>query len=333
MTEPSSKVEIAAEPDQSDGNTHLREVVNSILARRIVPFLGAGANLCDEREVKWEPTNPQRLPSGKELSEYISKQFTQEDNTEPSIAELTKVSQYADTVYGRGPLDDEMRPLFTPLFPPTSLHSFLASLPAQWRRITSTHTNDPVRKHLLIVTTNYDGLMERAFAVAGEPFHVVTYMANQDRHVFLHQPPNGPEREIANGTANEYSGLDQDDAPIILKVHGSTENDNFVITEDDYIDYLSFGDISLALPASLKTQLTKSSFLFLGYALHDWNLRAFLRRIWRAQHKKLYASWAVMAECSKFERLYWESHKVHVLKTDLCRYVTGLEALLATAGD
>ena len=48
---------------------------------------------------------------------------------------------------------------------------------------------------------------------------------------------------------------------------------NFVITEDDYIDYLVTPELSAVVPVALAAKLRRSHFLFLGYEMADWNLR------------------------------------------------------------
>ena len=49
----------------------------------------------------------------------------------------------------------------------------------------------------LIVTTNYDDLMERAFRETGEEFDLVAYgRARQQRGKFWHLPPDGEARII-----------------------------------------------------------------------------------------------------------------------------------------
>lgn len=323
----------------TEPDLQLLAVRNSILAGRVVPFLGAGANLCGADAEPWLAGQGTRLPSGKELSVHIANLFSYRDRESDELkTDLAKVAQYAETTSGRGALDEQLQPLFEPLFPATSLHRFLAELPARCHAAGIPKTRDPVRKRFLIVTTNYDDVLERAFRTARKAVHVLTYLSNQDMPLFVHQPPTGPSKPIMSG--NNYEELDRDTHPVILKVHGSVDRDrsedkkgeNFVITEDDYIDYLSFGDIASALPADLNAQLNESNFLFLGYALQDWNLRAFLKRIWREQKKKNFKSWAVMKDCSDFEHQYWTENKVQIQRTDLEHYIARLDNLLIEAG-
>ena len=83
---------------------------------------------------------------------------------------------------------------------------------------------------------------------------------------------------------------------MILKLHGAIDRrdfkqDSYVITEDSYIDYLVGGDLGADIPVSLLERMADSHFLFLGYSMHDWNLRVILNRIWGGQQLDL-KSWA-----------------------------------------
>src|SRR6266849_5540375 len=85
--------------------------------------------------------------------------------------------------------------------------------------------------------------------------------------------------------------------PVILKIHGavdmqSADLDSYVITEDDYIEYLAQPELQSFLPVSVHERLKSSHILFMGYALRDWNLRVVLRRIWDTR-KLTWKSWAV----------------------------------------
>lgn len=313
-----------------DPDTHLRAVGTSILAGRVVPFLGAGANLCGAGKEVWDIDSP-RLPNSLELIEHIATTLPYPPDKIPDLkTNLARVSQYADLIYGRGRLDVELRPVFSGEISPTPLHTFLATLPNRYRQARRPKTDrlaHEFKKHLLIVTTNYDDVMATAFREAGEDFHEITYRSKDNVPAFEHKAPNGVSTTIRNGTT--YDRLDDDDHPIILKVHGSVEGDNFVITEDDYIKYLAHGDIAQALPRSLNAQLNQSHFLFLGYGLHDWNLRAFLYRIRRDQRDQNFASWAVMNKSSEFEELYWKKKEVAILRMELDEYVLQLEAFFS----
>jgi len=72
---------------------------------------------------------------------------------------------------GSGPLYDELHTLLDADYPPTALHQFFAALPAVLR------DKGYRLPYQLIVATNYDDVLERAFTAAGEPFDLVCYIA------------------------------------------------------------------------------------------------------------------------------------------------------------
>jgi hypothetical protein len=116
---------------------------------------------------------------------------------------------------------------------------------------------------------------------------------------------------------------------VILKLHGQVDRgpdrawESFVVTEDDYIDYLARTDVAGAVPVALAAKLRRSHFLFIGYTMADWNLRVILNRLWSDQPLS-YRSWAVQAEPMPLEREFWRRRDVEVLELPLDRYVDTL---------
>jgi hypothetical protein len=345
---------------QDPSDAHYQMVVNSITNSRLIPFLGAGANLCDRPDEKTQFEQGQYLPNGVELAEYLAKKFGC-----PSSGDLARVTQYIDSMGGgTGALYQALRVLFDADYPPTLLHKFLAVLP----RVLRTSGLPP--QYQLIVTTNYDDVLERTFYAAREEFDLVSYAAEGvhqgkflhwayafkpksqreifqneaqfeaavqqerqefDEHFWRHWPPKVEPRQI--DTPNEYTDLTLEQRPVILKIHGAVDRitppdfeqrlDSFVITEDNYIDYMSRADISSLVPANLKVKLLRSNFLFLGYSLRDWNLRVFLRRIWGAQALK-WNSWAIQLKPEDLDQVLWMRRNVLILNAPLKTYITEL---------
>src|SRR4051794_37993695 len=105
---------------------HYFLVSDAFAAGEVVPFLGAGANMCDRPdETPWEAGR--FLPSGAELAETLAERsrYPANDN-----ADLLRVSQYVAAVLGERQLYKSLRAVFDVDYPPNSLHAFLASLPA-----------------------------------------------------------------------------------------------------------------------------------------------------------------------------------------------------------
>jgi hypothetical protein len=127
--------------------------------------------------------------------------------------------------------------------------------------------------------------------------------------------------------------LSPDERTVILKLHGAVDRqdpqgDSYVITEDDYIEFLARTDLSRLLPITLAAKLRRSHLLFLGYSLGDWNLRVLLHRIWGDQ-KLRYQSWSVQLGPNELEQRFWAARGVEILDERLEEYTAGLERALA----
>jgi SIR2-like protein len=299
---------------------HYQAVVRALLGGRLTPFLGAGANLCGRAPLeKWQPGDKQ-LPSGGELAGHLAATFDYPHSEQRD--DLVRISQYIAIMDGPAPLRDKLHELFDADYPPTALHHFLAELPALLR------TSGRLPRFQMIVTTNYDDALERAFAAADEPYDLVSYMTAESYHGrFVHWPPGETEGRVIDNP-QEYIDLAPEHRTVILKIHGLVDRltpdwhwDSFVITEDHYIDYLTRTDISRFLPPKLIDRFKRSNFLFLGYSMRDWNLRAILQRIWQEQRGEGYQNWAVLLDPEKIDRESWERRNVHVLEVPLDEYI------------
>jgi SIR2-like protein len=293
-----------------------------ITAGEVVPFLGSGANLCDRPdEEPWEPGR--WLPNGAELAQALAERsrYPAQDSHD-----LLRVSQYVDAILGEKQLYRYLRAIFDVDYPPNSLHSFLATLPALLRERGS--------PQMLVITTNYDDLLERALDERGEAYDLVWYEAKHGSlgGKFLHRAPAG--KPVAIERPNKYTKLSLNERMVILKLHGAVDRldekgDSYVITEDNYIDYLSLGDIGGQIPVTLRERMADSHFLFLGYSMRDWNLRVILNRIWGAQELDL-KSWAIQREpedlaAKKIEETLWRARgDVDLLYVPLREYVAQL---------
>jgi SIR2-like domain len=300
---------------------HCRTVVRQLVRGEVVPLLGAGANLCDRPEgVRWEPGR--YLPTGAELAEYLADDL---DYPLQDAEDLVRVSEYVDLQCGEGPLYGRLHDVFGVDYPPTTLHGFLAHLPATLERL------GLGRRHQLILTTNYDDTLERAFAEADEPLDVVVYRAaGRDQGLFVHRPPDGEPELIRR--PNEYRDLSLAQRSILVKVHGAVDRlddagDSYVITEDHYIEYLTHTNLSQLVPVTVLAKLLRSSFLFLGYRLRDWNLRVILHRIW-SERDLGYRSWAIQRAPDPLDEELWRRRDVDVYDVPLQAYVAELERQL-----
>jgi SIR2-like domain len=322
---------------------HYKMVLRPLLEGKVVPFIGAGVNLCgrprDPNDAsKFVPWQGKYIPSGWELMEYLVKTYNYPKD-EP--LDLLRVSQFVAVTSGTGPLYEDLHNVLAGLdFPITSVHRFLAGLPALMR-VAGIKPGDPEKVYPLIITTNYDDIMERAFDAVGEPYDLVYYAAQgDDKWKFMHKPPAEPARPILKPNAylieaDGQSCMLLDRRPVILKIHGAIDReapdrDSYVITEDDYIDYLTLPALTSLLPVPLPARLTRCHFLFLGYSLADWNMRAFFRRIWRDNSLK-WKSWAVEIRDRPIDQIFWKDRNVDVIVSSLEDYFADQAELLKSS--
>ncbi len=301
----------AGRPDED----HFETAADAILAGDVTPFLGAGVNTLHGEAAGGDEVE---LPDASGLAEDLF-HYAKEPDVDPH--DLARVSQAVDVLRGWKPLYRRLRSVFTADYQPTAVHRFLATLPARLRNAGS--------EQQLIVTTNYDDAMARAFADAGEGtnYDVVSYIAGPNdphRGRFRHRSPDGTTQVIEN--ANSYL-MELGERPTILKIHGSVDRDDpsrdaFVITEDHYIDFLASTDVQQVLPINLRERMKESHTLFLGYGLRDWNLRVFLREVWGDESRQPgYTRWAVQLDPKKLDVKFWQRSHVDVFNITLGEYL------------
>jgi hypothetical protein len=303
------------------------EYIQLALALRdddVVPFLGAGVG--GDPDV-WEDGTG-RLPNGDALARHLAGHF----HYPKAALDLARVAQYAATMRGYPSLKKVLHEVFDNDFHPTPLHELLARLPTLLAGAPYAERGDSFRGYQLIVTTNYDDTLERAFRAADEPFDLITYDAElPGGGKFVYWPGGVDPRRIED--SNEHLSLAE--RTVIVKIHGrvvrevGTKHESFVITEDHYIDYLAHAGISELLPVQVQDRLVNGSLLFLGYALKDWNLRVMLEGIWRQRGHYAPATWSVQVGADSFEEKFWSDRgRIQFFAVRLEEFVPALAARL-----
>lgn len=282
-------------------------IYDSLNQGLVIPFLGAGASLI--REISGEATTDAsklNLPTATELANYLAKKS---EFPKDETIDLAKVAQYFSLIGGRTPLYRELHSIFDRDFPIGPLHYFLAS----------------INRPLLIVTTNYDDLIERALLKQHREFDVVIHTSDPvigDRLLWLEHGENNPSEVSPNKL-----DIDLQTRTVIYKMHGAVDRqranrDQYVITEDDYIDFLVRISKNKAIPAIFAEPFQACHFLFLGYSLRDWNLRVILNRIQSDARRPLeITSWSIQNKPSLMERKFWQKRGVEVYDILLNEFV------------
>jgi hypothetical protein len=158
----------------------------------------------------------------------------------------------------------------------------------------------------LIVTTNYDRLMERALDEAGRPFIAVC------------QPirPGPTIQRLLRDTLARSTDL------VLYKMHGTFSDGedeeltltDLIITEDDYIDFLSAINAG-GIPALILSKMVDSTGLILGYSVKDWDFRMIYRGLPRNQMRRAVA--VLKEDPSRFWSRYLSHMGFHVFAMDV----------------
>jgi hypothetical protein len=271
------------------------------------------------------------LPDADALAGLLAERF----KLSPRPATLAGVAQEVAITEGPSFLARELREALRGEQQPTALHRFLASFPGRLAK-----RKLPPR-YQMIVSTGYDVGLEQAFEDAGEPYDLAVFVpGGQDEGKFAHVPWRGdptviPQPSLYRGFP--IDGYDELERTVIVKVLGEanwkngglTRERGLVITEDQYIDYLVTEQIGSVIPLQILNKLTSSHCLFVGYAMRDWSLRVFLRRIWQGGPLED-RSWAVEDGPDELEKDFWSSLHVELLSGSPDEYARRLEELFST---
>lgn len=320
-------------PPGGPGENHYRRVAKALSRGGLVPVLGAGVHAAAGGD-QWQP-GCGRLPDAHELARALAEVF----GLKSESTDLAEIAQQVLAAEGPKPLERALRDLLlNDPIDPGPVHHALARFPAMLRVAER-------ESYPLLVTTTYDTALERAFERVNEPFDLaVCIAAGKDRGRFLHIPwYDAEDREIEPITRpNEYVDFPIDDygdlsRTVIVKVHGGAVHDaprglqvptGFIVTEDDYIGFLSESPVENLVPIQLLTKLRDSHFLFLGYSVREWSLRVFLRRVWHEGEPGA-TSWAVQAGADEVDDDFWRTLEVERFDRSPADYLADLEQFLS----
>lgn len=310
--------------ESPDLDLHFQTVVNAFKSGGIVPFLGLNINLSSRPSgTAWKFR--ENLPSYNDLTSYLSTAFP---FPKEEYQTITRVAEYITLTRGTSELFTTLQSIYKVNYPPTPLHQFAASIPSLFRG------NDAQDRQQIVISTNYDDVLERTLKELGEPFELLVYMARgKNAGKFQHLSFDGTSQKEIDiiDKPNEYEGLLDKSPPILVKMHGTinqpASKDSFVIAENHFLDYFAQGDIVKIIPKTLHDELLDRQFLFMGQDLSSWNVRRVIKKLWGNQERQD-TSWAIQPNPTPFERVFWEDLGVKIIDRDLDWYlVTLLEYL------
>ncbi|MBE2269345.1 MAG: SIR2 family protein [Anaerolinea sp.] len=232
-----------------------KDLVQNVVDRDVVPVLGAGAcygiiKLGKDIAADWLRNGAEYLGADLALQLPYVAQYHRVKRQDAITIKREFIRDYIKN--GSATVDDT-RLLEEP-------HGRLASMPFR-----------------LIITTNYDDLMTRAFKAVGKKPYTLTCAWNVD----------DPLEKLA--IIEEQSAIDpSEDEPVIFHLHGHSDDPrSLVLLEEDYELFLTKitpsrdGEAATEtiLPHYVQSALANSSLLFVGYSLADMTFRSVFRGI------------------------------------------------------
>jgi hypothetical protein len=206
-------------------------------------------------------------------------------------------------------------------------------------------TNDDLTaQDFLVITTNYDCLLENAFDAKSVPYYVLTVPRAVPPRVTLRFSDQAQkylgvndaqfkriEASATEGnppiprTTSQFSGLTNKPRPLVAlyKIHGSLEakatadKDSVVITNEDYIAFLS---VAGSVPSYFTARLREMGLLLLGYSFSDWNIRSLYGSVTESRAARSDAAardYAVLLNPSAYETGFFDRNHIDILDTPL----------------
>lgn len=289
---------------------------------QIIPFIGPGVALAGRPpDTVWREHESLFLPTGMEMASFLAHEsLFPADVGEPHDV-MTVASYYAE-VLNQERLNKRLRQIFDQDYAIGEVHRLLARIEAP----------------LLVFTTSFDDLLERAFQEAGHPYDVVFHPAGRPDLAGSVLWWRHGEREPQPISANKLF-VDLTSRTVIYKIFGSIDRvsgtwDSYFITEADCVSILSRFTSGVGLPPLFARQLRTRPLLYLGSGLRHWNQRVLLKILKSAalgrsafadQDEAELTSYAVQYHPSKLEAELWKARRVEVINLGLKDFVQRLE--------
>lgn len=229
-------------------------------------------------------------PTGTQLAVELA---TECNYPEQDKKNLPRVAQFYEYKRNRNGLIYKLDSRITQYNEPSLLHMLISKISSKFK---------------VVITTNYDRLME----IALDRFRVIwkSYVQNPKVDVpvpFLHNP--------------KFKGT------YLYKMHGTIEHpETIVITEDDYIEFLTRLDSrEKGIPDYFTSKFATHTLLFLGYSLEDWNFRVLFKgTIEKLLKYYAHTSYAVQKDVPDYIEDFWSKKDVEIFDIDIYEFTKRL---------
>ncbi len=301
-----------------------------------IPFLGAGVNVVSD--------DAKGLPVGSQLAEKINSKLGLLSNDPKNLSLVTLQTQLT---LGRWDVINSLKEFLPDLeIEPSPLLETLAALPFN-----------------TFITANYDRLLELALQRKDKTFEIVIQISQgfdkgiaslkqsfnklQTYEGILVYKIHGTLLDGAIPNSNKFNNINEKSIEFLKNVLPEKLKNRYctnipdaqkcspvIVTEEDYIEFLStFSAVSetvknkTAIPEFIIKRIQgKKIWLFLGYSLKDWDVRA----IYRAFIEKIpeyegRMSYAIMKESSDEWEKLWSKKDIEIINLDLSVFADQLK--------
>ncbi len=289
----------------------------------VIPFLGSGVVLetlpDDSEKVGGCFAEP---PLERDLAQRIAERAELPETERRR--RLTMISEHYQTniIGARSLFYKQLKKLFPGELRPGHIHRFLAQQD----------------KPMLVVTACYDTLLEQMFREKGQKFVVVTHIlyADDEGRVGKVVVQYSDRPDAAEICLSDELSIDLDEWWVFYKIQGTfdlflkgpggkEEVDSIVISESDYVSFLSrLSDQHRATPTIFTRPFQQRMFLFMGYYMSDWNFRTVAHILREDEKIRKIKGYAVRKGATGFEQHYWNSENVQVIDLEVSEFVKGL---------
>jgi hypothetical protein len=188
----------------------------------------------------------------------------------------------------------------------------------------------------IILTTNYDGLMEIALDTYAIPYVTLAFYSKgrgKPKLMQLRFSQNVPDRESLEAAYREGKPAKDLELPLertplvmLYKMHGClypadrNRSESVVISDNDYVDFISqmASGPDAAIPTCVSNAIRYQAFMFLGYSLNDWNVRSVFDLVTRGRDKtNTFPDYSVMYSYTSYEKAFFDSKNIVIVNRSL----------------
>jgi hypothetical protein len=275
---------------QSNGDTNQEQIPSKLLEKvkigDCILFLGASIHAPPPDDSKYVYPEEHRPSMGGELSKLLATECNFESKLQnESPYDLQRVSlcyEYTNDL-GRDNLIKSLRKYLANNKKPSPALAMLARLPFK-----------------IIVTTNYDHLLETAFSKSGK----------EPKKIIYNPSSIVPTKDITDDLDPQR--------PVLFKIHGDLdEPPSIVITDEDYITFVQrMSDRAPyhPVPEIVAYYMKRWPTLFIGYSLRDYNLRLLLRTLrWKYDKSEFPTSFAIDMKPDPLILRVWQNERNYIM--------------------